>query len=180
VFKNETLVPGPEGIITDGNCIIVDSNRTRGYTGGTAILNNICVGNGGRGIVVNRSDNVAAINNTLSGNAYHLDQPGAELNAVYSSNVMFRNNLVSPNRPDQALMVWDVQNVTTANNVYVASTPQVMGPGDRQVASLPLFLGAIPPVGSAATDAGNAYGAPGVDVFGNPRKGLPDAGAIER
>ena len=89
---------------------------------GTAILNNICVGNGGRGIVVNRSDNVAAINNTLSGNAYHLDQPGAELNAVYSSNVMFRNNLVSPNRPDQALMVWDVQNVTTANNVYVAST----------------------------------------------------------
>ena len=180
VFKNETLVPGPEGIITDGNCIIIDSNRSRGYTGATAILNNVCVGNGGRGINVNRSDNVIVINNTVSGNVNHVDQPAAELNATYASNVTFRNNLVSPNRPDRGLILFDAQNVVLGNNLYVAATPSQLGPGDRVVPSLPLFLGAIPAVGSPATDAGDTWGAPGVDVYGNPRKGLPDAGAVER
>jgi hypothetical protein len=180
VFKNETLVPGPEGMITDGNCIIVDSNRNKGYTGATAILNNICTANGGRGINVNRSDNVLAVNNTLSNNANHVDQPAAELNATYASNVTFRNNLVSPNRPDRALILWDTQNITLASNLYVAAAPSPMGPGDRVVPSLPLFLGAIPPMGSAATDAGDSFGAPGVDAFGNARRGLPDAGAVER
>lgn len=180
VFRNETLVPGPEGLITDGNCIIIDSNRSRGYTGGTAIVNNVCVANGGRGIVVNRSDNVLAVNNTLSGNVNRVDQAAAELNAVRSSNITFRNNLVSPNRPDRGLIVWEAQNVTVASNLYVAATPSQMGPGDRVVSSLPLFLGAIPAAGSAATDAGDSYGAPDVDAFGTLRKGRPDAGAVER
>jgi parallel beta-helix repeat protein len=180
IHHNETLVPGPEGIITDGNCIIVDSNRAHGYTGGTGILNNICVANGGRGINVTRSDNVVVVNNTVSGNVNRIQQPGAELTATYSSNVTFRNNLVSPNRPDLAMIVWDVQNVVTENNVYVNSQPARIGPGDVIVPSLPLFLGAIPGDGSAATDAGTPVGAPAIDAFGNPRKGRPDAGAVER
>ena len=180
VYKNETLVPGPEGLITDGNCIIIDSNRSRGYTGATAILNNICVGNGGRGVNVNRSDHVLVVNNTLSGDVNHVDQPAAELNATYASDVVFRNNLVSPNRADRALILFDAQNISTDSNVYVASNPSQMGPGDQVVASLPLFLGSIPGAGSPAVDAGNTDRAPTIDLFGNPRHGRPDAGAVER
>lgn len=180
VYDNETLVPGPEGLITDGNCIIIDSNRSRGYRGSTAILNNICARNGGRGVNVNRSDNVFVVNNTLLTNVNRLQQPGAELNATYASNVIFRNNLVAPNQPDRGLLLWDVQNVTTDSNLYVAASPPHMGPGDWIVPSLPWLPGAIPEVGSAATDAGNPDSAPPVDAFGNPRKGRPDAGAVER
>jgi hypothetical protein len=180
VYSNQTLVPGPGGLITDGNCIIIDSNRSSGYTGATAILNNICVGNGGRGVNVNQSDHVLVINNTLSGNVNHIDQPAAELNATYASDVVFRNNLVSPNRADRALIVFDAQNVSTDDNVYVASRPPQMGAGDQLVPSLPLFLGAIPAAGSPAVDAGNTDRAPTIDLFGNPRRGRPDAGAVER
>jgi parallel beta-helix repeat protein len=180
VYNNQTLVPGPEGIITDGNCIIIDSNRSRGYTGATAILNNICVGNGGRGINVNRSDHVLVINNTVSGNVNHVDQPAAELNATYASDVVFRNNLVSPNRADRALIVFDAQGVSTDDNVYVASNPPQMGAGDQLVPALPLFLGSIPATGSPVTDVGNTDRAPTIDLFGNPRHGRPDAGAVER
>jgi parallel beta-helix repeat protein len=130
VHHNETLVPGPEGIITDGNCIIVDSNRSRGYTGSTAILNNNCTANGGRGINVTRSDNVVVANNTLTGNVNRLQQPGGELNAIYASNVTFRNNVVAPHRPENALLLWDTQNIVTENNVYLASSPAQLGPGD--------------------------------------------------
>jgi hypothetical protein len=180
VHHNETLVPGPEGLITDGNCIIVDSNRSHGYPGGTGILNNICVANGGRGINITRSDNVLVINNTLTANVNHLQQPGAEFTATYASNVTFRNNLVSPHRADLALNIWDAHNVVTSDNVYVASHPSHLGPGDRMVPWLPLFLGAIPAEGSAAVDAGTPAGAPAIDAFGNPRKSRPDAGAVER
>ena len=180
VFHNETLVPGPEGIITDGNCINIDSMRARGYTGATAIVNNICVANGGRGVVIGHSDNVLVLNNTLTGNVNRLDQPGAELNAVFASNVTFRNNLVSPNRNDRGLILHDAHNVTTENNVYVASRPDRMGAGDQLVPVLPLVFGAIPAVGSAATDAGSPVGSPAIDAFGNPRRGRADAGAVER
>jgi len=180
VFHNETRVTNSDGIVTDGNCINIDSSRNRGYTGATAIVNNVCVANGGRGIVIGHSDNVLVLNNTLTGNNLRLDQPGAELNAVYASNVTFRNNLVSPTRSDRALIVYDAQNVTAENNVYVASLPAQMGPGDQLVPSLPLLLGAIPPAGSVATDAGSTVGGPGTDIFGNARHGRPDAGAVER
>ena len=46
VFHNETRVANSDGIVTDGNCINIDSSRNRGYTGATAIVNNVCVANG--------------------------------------------------------------------------------------------------------------------------------------
>jgi len=132
------------------------------------------------GVVIGHSDNVFVVNNTLTRNVNHLDQPGAELNAVAASNVVFRNNLVTPNRIDGALMLYEVDNVTSDSNVYVASTPQQIGPDDKFLESLEFEAGSIPPAGSMTVDAGNSDGAPVIDILGNARQGRPDAGAIER
>ncbi|HET9069778.1 MAG TPA: right-handed parallel beta-helix repeat-containing protein, partial [Amaricoccus sp.] len=77
---NVTLPSG--GPHTDGNGIIIDdfqSTQTSGfpnYTYPTLVENNLCIGNGGKGIQVTWSDNVTVRNNTAVGNNVDVNNDG--------------------------------------------------------------------------------------------------------
>ncbi len=175
VHDNENRV----GAITDGNCIILDSNDQTGYTASTFITNNVCRANGGRGIHFAWSSNAAVINNTVFDNVRNLPTNGAELSAIYAKNVLFRNNLVAPRRAGSGIMVYDSSNVSTDHNAYVDSSAQVLGPNDKLVPGLPRMFGVFPPIEGPTTDAGNADRAPALDFIGRPHSGRPDIGAFE-
>lgn len=171
------------GLVTDSNCIILDHGRPNGYAQSTLIANNVCSNNGGRGVNVFHHDNVRIVNNTFARNVQRLDQPGAELNAVQASNVIFRNNLVNPTGASTAAIIADSTNVSTDHNLYLGlGTPATNGTGDRAAID-PLLSSRIgstaPLTTNAAIDLGNPDGAPATDHRGKPRTGRPDIGAIE-
>jgi parallel beta-helix repeat protein len=122
VFANENKVPDRYlGEITDGNCIIIDdqrryqnklSNKTADgpYQSATLVENNICAGNGGRGVHVFNSDNVTVRNNTMYSNMKTAKLFGGEMTAVYS---------VEP--ADAGVVIPSRGNVRFVNNVAVAN-----------------------------------------------------------
>jgi parallel beta-helix repeat protein len=121
VFGNENKVPDRfVNEITDGNCIIIDdqrryqnklSNKTADgpYQSQTLVENNICTGNGGRGVHVFNSDNVLVRNNTMYSNMKTAKLFGGEMTAVFSIEPADRG-IVIPNRG----------NVRFVNNIAVA------------------------------------------------------------
>ena len=173
VHDNENRV----GAISDGNCIIIDSNVDTGYTANTSITNNVCRGNGGGGIHVFRSSNAAVINNTVFDNLRNVR--GGELSAVYASNVLFRNNLVAPTRPGDGIALYEATGIVTDHNAFVDTRAVPMGPGDLLVPGLPRMFGIFPPIEGPTSDAGNAARAPALDFLMRPRTGTPDIGAFE-
>ncbi len=157
VYSNENNVPNPESkMITDGNCIIIDDQRRQQkilenklpigpYESDTLVENNICAGNGGRGVHVFNSDNVLVRNNTLyyNGRTEVLSGDG-ELNAAWyydteapnqtlarqapvrRGNVRFVNNLVVSDRPGAKYGTNDDRdrnNATFERNYYVGTKP---------------------------------------------------------
>ncbi len=130
VFNNENrVVEINQGVITDGNCIIIDDSRNgqhkigdplkdKKYTSSTLIENNICAGNGGGGIHVYFSDNVLARHNTLYKNQITSSLDPGELSAVESSNVRFVNNVVYALPGKRANLVIDSSNITFEGNLY--------------------------------------------------------------
>jgi parallel beta-helix repeat protein len=127
VFQNENKVGNldPTPVITDGNCIIIDDQRRRQniliqlpkgpYESDTLIENNLCAGNGGRGVHVFNSDNVLVRNNTFYNN---MRTPGlagdGELNAAF---------YYDPTKPDQTVERQAPQrrgNVRFVNNLIIS------------------------------------------------------------
>ncbi len=123
IFQNYNAIKEIDaGVITDGNCIIIDDQRRRQnrvdnkskagpYESDTLIENNICAGNGGSGVRVFNSDNVLVRHNTLYDNVatpgigsgelqatFYVDAddpaPSAKQVPVRRGNVRFVNNLV--------------------------------------------------------------------------------------
>jgi hypothetical protein len=176
VYNNKNLV----GAVTDGNCIIVDSNRHTGYSGGTYVGNNLCYANGGRGVHVFISDNVLAVNNTLVGNltSGEMSDQG-ELSAIQATNVSFRNNLVVPYRDGNGAREYASSGVSYSNNLYVGSAPGPRVASDLVVGDARLGGDYVPLAGSPAIDAGTSDGAPSTDRRGRVRTGAPDIGAYE-
>jgi parallel beta-helix repeat protein len=155
VFNNENRVPSKQGGITDGNCIIIDDQRRRQdpsgtflgkgpYESDTLIENNICAGNGGRGIHILNSDNVLIRNNTLYDNARSQAFEANELNAgffvdadkrndpkasqapVRRGNVRFVNNLVLSDKEGARYQTNDARdrnNVVFQRNFYYGTRP---------------------------------------------------------
>jgi parallel beta-helix repeat protein len=121
VFGNENRVPDRFiNEITDGNCIIIDdqrryqnklSNKTADgpYQSQTLVENNICAGNGGRGVHVFNSDNVMVRNNTMYSNMRTLKSFGGEMSAVFS---------IEPT--DRAIVIPNRGNVRFVNNIAVS------------------------------------------------------------
>ncbi len=158
VFLNENRVVNLEAnpSITDGNCIIIDDQRRRQnvdtnkvrkgpYESDTVIEDNICAGNGARGIHIFNSDNVLVRNNTLYNNL-RMDQfaGDGELNAALyyddeaadqtiarraparRGNIRFVNNLVVSNRPGAKFGTNDDRDrdsVVFQRNMYVGTRP---------------------------------------------------------
>lgn len=108
VIENFTEVPRPDGLITDGNCIIIDFFKTTNYEGRTLVENNTCINNGGRGVMVLESNHVTVRNNTLIENAWTPELHGApgELVASGSTDVVFANNLIL-NSPEVSPIIVD-------------------------------------------------------------------------
>ena len=176
VYNNKNLV----GAVTDGNCIIIDSNRNTRYGGGTYVANNLCYANGGRGVHVFIADNVLAVNNTLVGNLTSREMSGqGELSAIQATNVTFRNNLVIPSRAGAGAHEYAASGISYANNMYAGSPHERQTGSDLVVGDARIGSDYVPLAGSPAIDAGTADGAPSVDRRGRTRTGAPDVGAYE-
>ena len=175
-YNNKNLV----GAITDGNCIIIDSNRHTGYSGTSYINNNLCYGNGGRGVHVFISDNVVAVNNTLIGNVTSAALTDAgELSAIQASNVTFINNLASPTRSGYGAREYLASATTYEHNLFVGAMPDRHGSTDLAVPDAQLGPDSVPLAGSPAIDAGTDDRAPSTDRRGRARVGAPDIGCYE-
>ncbi|MEM9561881.1 MAG: DUF1565 domain-containing protein [Actinomycetota bacterium] len=88
-------------ILTDGNGIIVDLNNSTDYTGRTLIADNVVFGNGGRGILVFKSDRVDVVNNVTYHNALTeglmgRDRPHPEIAVADADDVRVYNNIAVP------------------------------------------------------------------------------------
>ncbi len=123
VVGNRNEVRATDGRITDGNCIILDELDLSGYQGSTLIENNVCLENGGRGVLLFWSSNVTARNNTLIGNGWspELSSGRGEMAAGHGTNIVFNNNLVF-NRSGVSSFVRTNAQATFTNN-YVMSGP---------------------------------------------------------
>ncbi len=170
VFQNENRVPNDDAnpSITDGNCIILDDQRRHSqtfiavkqgsYEGDTLIENNVCAGNGGRGVHILNSDNVLVRNNTFYNNLRTSSLPGGELTAHYfydpndpnqelarrapvrRGNVRFVNNLVVSNRIGAQYATnddRDLNNVVFERNFYVGTAPATADGGSVQNSRAP-------------------------------------------
>jgi hypothetical protein len=175
-----TIVPSSDGTVTDGNCIILDRGRDSGYSGKTLVQNNVCYNNGGQGLHAFMTDNVDFANNTVVGDVRHpsiLAGGGAEISAVYASNISFRNNLVIAGQGPTDY-TYSATNVLFENNLFVGKASS-LGGTNKNVASANLTANWHLLAGSPAIDAGTATKAPAIDRDGKARSGAPDIGAYE-
>jgi parallel beta-helix repeat protein len=201
VFANENRVPDIKNkVITDGNCIIIDDARNtqhevndplknRRYTSATLIENNICAGNGARGVHVYSSDNVLARHNTLFKNQITATINDGELSAYDASNVRFVNNIVYTLPGKRATGIGNATNIVYERNLYF-NTTNIPNKSVTDLIGDPLFegSGAVPTaanfrlrVGSPAVDKALAGNSPTIDFGGRARPlGLgSDLGAWE-
>ena len=128
VYDNRNTVPG-EGGITDGNCIILDQTTITGYDGRTLIANNVCFGNGGRGVNIHQSTKADVVNNTVFQNLESLDLEGTngELMAYEADDVRFVNNLTMPNAGELAAVASRSDNIIFVDNLFVADEDPDVG-----------------------------------------------------
>jgi parallel beta-helix repeat protein len=204
VFNNEnrvSFVQSDPPIITDGNCIIIDDlrqtqkfmqNNLTQYPvakGGVLIENNICAGNGARGVHVYSSDNVLARHNTLYQNQLTSSINDGELTAFDADNVRFVNNIVYTRPGKRATGIGNATNVVFARNLYFGTT-DIPNKSSSDLIGDPKFVTPGTNLfeanfrlqdGSAATDLALAGQSPAIDVSWSPRpKGkAADIGAWE-
>jgi parallel beta-helix repeat protein len=196
-YNNENKVPfskAGSNQITDGNCIILDDHRNTQsflpgprqppYKASTLVENNVCAGNGGRGVHVFSSDNVMARNNTL----YYNNKTSAiegELTAGDANNVQFLNNIVYTGRRGSG--TGNISNVTFERNLYFGTDNLPNKSGSDITGQNPSLVNPVVGgnVNGFALNAGSpaigrASQAPATDFSGAARDGSPDLGAWER
>ncbi len=213
VFNNENKVIGSgikNTVITDGNCIIIDDGRLTqnfsldntkftAYKGSTLIENNICAGNGARGVEIYSSDNVLVRHNTFyknlqTKNILDKNNPntrigGGEMDANAASNVRFVNNIVYAEAGLPATGTYDVSNVVFESNLYFGTT-NISNKSSSDRVGDPLFENPSTDLntanfrlrpGSPAIDAALAGNSPATDVGGlsRPVGAAADIGAWE-
>lgn len=197
VYRNENRVfsrwaPGQQ-IISDGNGIIVDENRSTGYTGRTLIANNVLFDNGGRAVMINLADRIDIVHNTTYRNGRTTDLAGGpvEMGVALSDDVLLLNNLSWARNGYPALQLRDPGHVVMGGNVFVTTEPTDFETG------LDLVVTDAPGLVAPSTDPRLADFRPrpsstvidraietplrvGFDADGNPRPvGAADVGAYE-
>jgi len=192
-FHNQSLVPYMNtGKPTDGEGIIIDTSRNNqsgsdpigAYTGGFLVENNLCVNNGGAGLLAYQSDNITFLNNTVYGNGLVVSYPDLFVNQSGTVNVW--NNVVESAATGTAVNVYDGTGVQFDYNVYwngpvnttagahdLTADPQFNSPGtDPSAADFHLLQG------SPAARSGNLAVAPPYDLEGLARPQQP--GTVNR
>jgi parallel beta-helix repeat protein len=118
VHDNVTHVVDPNrGIITDGNCVILDLFSATNYQGHTLVERNLCVRNGGRGIHLKKSSNATVINNTLWHNQRTQRIIDGELVSDGGNNNVFRNNLIKANNGKGSINIHDAAPQVSGNKL---------------------------------------------------------------
>jgi parallel beta-helix repeat protein len=196
VYRNENRVKSKwknYTTITDGNGIIIDENRDFNYTGRTLVANNVVFDNGGRAIMVFKSNRVDVIFNTTYNNGWTdgLEGGPVELAVADATDVRVVNNMAWALPGAPALAISRANETESQGNVLVTtSSASFAGPEDLQ-------LTVDPGIVNPSTDENQADFRPeptGVladkaiqwkpmlpyDVDGNPRvAGSADVGAYE-
>jgi hypothetical protein len=132
VFGNENRVPtpdyAPDGLVSDGNGIIIDQTLTSEYPGRILVMNNVAVNNGGKGINVFRSAHVDVVHNTLYRNGFSQAMYGENGDLAVSRSVDVRvlNNLIEPSDDRRAVVTHDSEGVEMVGNVIAGG----LAPGD--------------------------------------------------
>lgn len=134
VYRNENKVPSKfqnHQAITDGNGIIVDDNQKSGFSGRTLVANNLSYDNGGRGIIVYRSNRVDVIFNTTYHNARTPGLIGtpSEIAAGRASDVKIHSNIGWARPGIHALQTnfHRGPGVDSWNNIWVSDSPTPTG-----------------------------------------------------
>ena len=196
VYRNENKVYSQHydyDTITDGNGIIVDSNIETGYSGRTLVANNLVYDNGGRGVIVWKSDRVDIMFNTAyqNGQTDGIAGGATELAAGRSTDITITNNVGWARAGLPAIVMDRVTNGRTYNNVLITDSPSgdadprdVMhsgNPGFRNASTDPGRADFRPSSGSILK--GRAQDPPWfitMDLVGTSRgSGTPDVGAFE-
>jgi hypothetical protein len=207
LFGNKQLIPTyPDGVILDGEAIIVDSTRNSAYnstndplppyTGRTLIANNVIYANGSSAVEVFQSDHVDVVNNSSYQDVTNPPLSGrGEMNLNQTSDVNVINNIFySANGQNPVSEVPGTTSSIILNyNLYyngsntgdvpngpndLTGNPLYVDPGDSN--SLNVLLSVSP--SSPAADTGTSYLAPATDFAGNPRPGTKgyDRGAYQQ
>jgi parallel beta-helix repeat protein len=206
VYGNMNRVADPKlpaalaGHTTDGNGIILDDFRheqiwqgrkTPPYRSASVIANNVSYDNGGRGIEVFHSDDVAVVNNTVRGNLLDSRMVPARYGEIYvafTARSRFFNNLVASNAGGCAVMATNASAVEADYNVTIGEpfcrgraagdlvwgghNVGATGAGFADERQRDLHLTGASP----ALKRGTAANVPAADLDGRPR---PHAGAVD-
>jgi hypothetical protein len=180
--------------ITDGEGIIVDSNKASHFGGRVLLFNNISYNNGGPGIEVFQSQHVDIVNNTTYINNISAMEPspfkahtdGGEIAVSQSTDVNVLNNIIygGPYAPmiyegitSATKLLWDY------NIMFNGVDAKPMGEHDLVLD--PLFVKPVAfdfhlQAGSPAVGSGTSKLAPREDFAGRPRPtGTVDRGAYQ-
>jgi hypothetical protein len=195
IFGNQNLIPFLNtGQITDGEGIIVDTNRNSAYqssigiapyTGRTRIDNNVIYGNGSAAIEAFESDHVDVVNNSTYDDVLNANVSGrGEMNLNEASDVNVLNNIFYASAgQNPAVVCCNASSILFDYNVYFNGVNQGVTSGAHDVAGNPLYADpadanrlavqlSLSP-GSPALGTGTPDLAPSTDFLGHPRPG-PD------
>ncbi|RKN38686.1 sigma-70 family RNA polymerase sigma factor [Micromonospora endolithica] len=179
---------------TNGNGFSIQGNRNedlRGaplfqdpYRGRILVADNVAYGNGGHGILVHDSDNVAVVNNTLYRNA-ETPHISGEVVVRGAERVAVANNIAVARAGKVAAGVTSAPTSRLANNLLVGAQELPDGIARGTLAGQPSFVD--PDTGdfrlnadSPAVDSGAPTSGSTTDADRLPRDGRPDLGAYER
>jgi hypothetical protein len=196
LFNNAQLVPTyPEGVILDGEAIIIDSTRNSAYNsasdplppyiGRTLIANNVIYANGSSAIEVFQSDHVDVVNNSSYQDVINPPLTGrGEMNLNQTSDVNVINNIfysaagqnpisVVPATTSAILLnynlYYDGKNLGDVPNGPndLTADPLFVDPADTNPLNVQLKVSPSSP----AVGSGTSSLAPSTDFAGNPRPG---------
>ncbi len=172
--------------ITDGNGIIVDQTNLSGYNGIVRIENNLCYGNGGRGINLTDSSRVEVYHNTTYGNAQSPEISSEFIVGYGSNNTRVHNNIFISTTGKKVQRIVSSTNCFLANNIYRGGAYN----GERDVFTAsditadprlenPAYSMFDLTVNSTAAINQGYWTTTVGDFLGSPRTGVFDIGAYE-
>lgn len=196
LLNNAQLVPTyPDGVILDGEAIILDSNRNSAYnstndplppyTGRTFIANNVIYANGSSAIEVFQSDHADVVNNSSYQDVFNPPLTGrGEMNLNQTSDVNVINNIFysTTGQNPVAVVPATTSAIVLNYNLYynganfgdvangpndLTANPLYVDPADSNPLNVLLTVSPSSP----AVGSGTSNLAPSTDFAGNPRPG---------